>query len=151
MKTVVHFFLLLALGLTLSSKLIAQSGTIYFTDGTTKVFKNILAISANAVNHPESSIGSEPGGLRVFYQNSFRTIPFSNMKTISLIPQYFNNRNFIVGELTVTTKNGIIINTPTFISNVVVSIYDELSNEIKPQDFRFGFNEKVLISKIEFD
>jgi hypothetical protein len=90
-------------------------------------------------------------GLLVYYQNSFRTVPYENIRKIRIIPESIEGGNCLRGNLEVTTRNGINFTTPFSTSQVDVNILDELSNSIKIQSFRIALMTNVLIKSIEFD
>jgi len=123
-------------------------GTLYFTDGTNKSFKSIIRTHQGPYKNA-SGLDSQNEGLLVFYQDSYRTIAYGNLKTLRIIPERVWN-NFVSGELEVTTKNGVSFTTPAMLSDIDVTIFDELTNGIVEQNFRFASDSRLLISTIEF-
>lgn len=153
MKIIARTFLLVTLLFFLHINIYSQekaSGTIFFIDGTSQAFTDFESIIEGPFKNA-SELSNHRDGLLVSYQNSFRTIPFGNLKKIILIPERIYNWVNIEGELDVTTKNGINFITPITISAFRVYIKDDLSNSVILQPYYFAKAGKQVTSKIEFD
>jgi hypothetical protein len=126
----------------------SQSGIIHFTDGTTKPFTAIVRTHEEAVKNAQE-LSNQDKGLYVFYQNTYRLVPYTSLMSFKIIPEQIYN-NFVSGTADVTTKTGITLNTPITIIDIDVTCYDELTGEVASLNFRFGQGNRLLISWVEF-
>ena len=151
-KKIAKIFLMVPLILSFNSNIYSQKnpGTIYFVDGTSQVFTDFESIH-EVPFRDASTISNHSDGLLVSYQNSTRTIPFGNLKTIIIVPEKIIVRVNIEGELDITTKNGINFRTPITIGQFRVYIWDELTNNTIIQYYNAAIGGKQITSRIEFD
>ncbi|MBW2610412.1 MAG: hypothetical protein JRC68_08740 [Deltaproteobacteria bacterium] len=131
-------------------------GTIYYTDDTVLDFYDIEYI----FQHLESSGHyGKSKYLVVNYQNSFRTIPFSKLRSLEVIKfeiegskpaitRYLHNVTLVVETIT-----GVTFETGRYktIGECQVKILDELTDEITLQKIWFGKDQRLNIWKIVFD
>lgn len=151
-KIVAILLPLILANLTLIAQSTKTSGKIYFADGSSKPFNNLVCIyEAPANKWPAGDIMCNREGLFVFYQNSYRTIPYDKIKSLAIKAQQIKNEHYVLGDLDVITKTGIQFTSPVTISNIVVSMFDELTNEYIEQGFYFAEGNRQLIFKIDID
>jgi len=126
-----------------------RSGTIHFTNGNYVHFSSIVRVHEEPVKNTES-LSAQDEGLYVYFQNSYRYVPYENIRTFQVFPERIYNY-FVSGVMEVTTKNGIRFTTPVIIMDIDVIIYDELTGGMREQNFRFATFDRLLISWVEFD
>jgi len=126
-----------------------RSGTIHFTNGNYVHFSSIVRVHEEPVKNTES-LSVQDEGLYVYFQNSYRYVPYENIRTFQVFPERIYNY-FVSGVMEVTTKNGIRFTTPVIIMDIDIIIYDELTGGMREQNFRFATFDRLLISWVEFD
>ena len=126
-----------------------RSGTIHFANGNYVHFSSIVRVHEEPVKNTES-LSAQDEGLYVYFQNSYRYVPYENIRTFQVFPERIYNY-FVSGVMEVTTKNGIRFTTPVIIMDIDVIIYDELTGGMREQNFRFATFDRLLISWVEFD
>jgi len=126
-----------------------RSGSIHFTNGNYVRFTNIIRVHEEPFRNSDG-LRAQHEGLYVYFQDSYRTVPYENIRTFQIFPERIYNY-FVSGSMEVTTKNGIRFSTPVSIIDIDVTIYDALTGGMMEQNFRFATFDRLLISWIEFD
>ncbi len=131
------------------------SGIIYFEDGSNQWFYDI-----KNWHFKETSSKRFPEKIQVYYQNSERSLSFSDLRSVTIENFKFSCPNFsqpcIDGTIKIETVTGISLSTMVnSLGGIVVVIMDELTGEIKNQWYSFARNHngknQLVIRKIEFD
>jgi len=126
-----------------------RSGTIHFTNGNYVHFTSIVRVHEEPFRSSDG-LRAQHEGLYVYFQDSYRYVPYENIRTFQIFPERIYNY-FVSGSMEVTTRNGIRFSTPVSIIDIDVTIYDALSGGMAEQNFRFATYDRLLISWVEFD
>lgn len=155
MKKSVLFVLLLAftMGVIYESNAQEISGVIHYDDGSTQEFIDISNLS---VTHEDG--GYYGDGLVVKYRNSYRDVPFENLKRLTV--ERFSTddsdgsspNNLFNVYATIETTTGVETDSYYSVFNYVhVQILDELTGQKKEQIMEFAIDREINIRAVEFD
>ena len=142
--------ILIILGLANSLMAFAQNtpvgGTIYFMDGTSKKFTNVLQYTINTDRYGEG--GNSYKEVLVYYENTNRTIPFNKLKEITFKQMYGFMTSF-----SLLTVSGIKIEDQAHNITWYLKTYDKLSEEYKTLKYCVmdQKNDFQVIKKIVFN